>query len=167
MTMPGREEARSPVEGSGQKKGRIVVRRSVTRGVVGTPKSGKRREVPLCAEAIEALRGHQHTRGPVVFSGPRGEMLDLNKVKWRLWSACTRAGLRRVGWHRLRHSFASHLVMRGAPIKAVLELLGHATIEMTRRYAHLAPDTRREVVGLLDAIGPGHGNTVAKHFGGV
>jgi integrase len=40
--------------------------------------------------------------------------------------------------------------MRGAPLKAVQELLGHATIEMTMRYAHLSPDTRRDAVALLD-----------------
>jgi site-specific recombinase XerD len=58
--------------------------------------------------------------------------------------------MRRIGWHTLRHTFASHLVMRGAPIKAVQELLGHATIEMTMRYSHLSPDVRRDAVSLLD-----------------
>ena len=50
----------------------------------------------------------------------------------------------------MRHTFASHLVMRGAPIKAVQELLGHSTIEMTMRYSHLSPDVRRDAVSLLD-----------------
>jgi site-specific recombinase XerD len=40
--------------------------------------------------------------------------------------------------------------MRGATIKAVQELLGHATIEMTMRYAHLSPDVRKDAVRLLD-----------------
>lgn len=40
--------------------------------------------------------------------------------------------------------------MRGVPLKVIQELMGHATIEMTNRYAHLSPDTRREAVGVLD-----------------
>jgi len=44
--------------------------------------------------------------------------------------------------------------MRGAPLKAVQELLCHATIEMTMRYAHLSPDTRRDAVAPLDIGAP-------------
>lgn len=60
------------------------------------------------------------------------------------------AGLRRIGWHTLRHIFTSHLVMRGVPIKAVQELLGHSTIEMTIRYGHLSPEAKKDAVRTLD-----------------
>src|SRR5580704_15601349 len=52
------------------------------------------------------------------------------------------------------------LVMRGVPLKAVQELLGHASIEMTMRYAHLAPDVSRDAVRLLDAPAPAMGRAV-------
>jgi len=78
----------------------------------------------------------------------------------RLWRAAEAAGLGRIGWHVLRHSFASHLVMRGAVIKQVQELLGHADIKMTMRYAHLSPEARREAVALLDVQSSG---TIAAH----
>ena len=55
-----------------------------------------------------------------------------------------------IGWHDLRHTYGSHLAMRGIPLKVIQELMGHATIEMTNRYAHLSPDTRREAVAVLD-----------------
>src|SRR5262245_57935808 len=50
--------------------------------------------------------------------------------------------------HR-RHSFASHLVMRGVAIRAVQEMMGHWSIVMTQRYAHLAPEVSRDAVQLL------------------
>jgi len=56
-----------------------------------------------------------------------------------------------IRFHDLRHTFASHLVMNGVDIKAVQELLGHATLAMTLRYAHLAPDHRTRAIQTLDA----------------
>jgi integrase len=81
-------------------------------------------------------------------------MLTKGATKAPLANALKRAGLRHIGWHALRHTFASQLVMRGAPIKAVQELLGHSTIEMTMRYSHLSPDARRDAVRLLDVKEP-------------
>jgi integrase len=147
--------------------GRLVVRRAVARGRIGTPKSGKSREVPLSAEALAVLKAQRaatRLKGELVFSADGGRMLTKGECKWPLWMASRRAGLREMGWHVLRHTFASHLVMRGAPLKAVQELLGHATIEMTMRYAHLSPDARRDAVRLLDgpAVGAAHGKPEAK-----
>jgi site-specific recombinase XerD len=48
------------------------------------------------------------------------------------------------------HSYGSHLAMRGVPLKVIQELMGHATIEMTMRYAHLAPEARESAVQQLD-----------------
>ena len=63
------------------------------------------------------------------------------------------AGLRQITWHVLRHTFASHLVMRGATMSAVRKRPGHASIVMTMRYAHLGPQVVRETVRLLDGLG--------------
>ncbi|HEU0051340.1 MAG TPA: tyrosine-type recombinase/integrase [Patescibacteria group bacterium] len=54
-----------------------------------------------------------------------------------------------VGWYILRHTFASQLVAEGAPLIAVKELLGHASITMTMRYAHLQPSAFRSAVDVL------------------
>ena len=133
--------------------GRLVVNRAVSRGRIGSPKNGRTREIPLGIDVLRALKDHRHLKGESVFCGPAGRLLHKNETKHPLWRACRKAGLRQIGWHALRHSFASHLVMRGAPIRGVQELLGHSTIEMTMRYAHLSPNVTREIVGLLDSVG--------------
>lgn len=136
--------------------GQLHIRQSIVRGRVGTPKSGKGREVPLSDQALAALKSHRHLRGSLVFCGLEGRALRKGECKRPLWRACKRAGLRRVGWHVLRHSFASHLVMRGVPLKVVQEFLGHSTIMMTMRYAHLSPDAKsRAVVNVLDSANSG------------
>jgi site-specific recombinase XerD len=81
-------------------------------------------------------------------------MLTHAQTRWPLKRALKNARLKHIGWHALRHSFASHLVMRGAPVKCVQELLGHCSIERTMRHAHLSPDVRRDAVKLLDVREP-------------
>jgi integrase len=129
--------------------GRLMVRQALSRQYIDTPKNGRSREVPLSDEAIRVLKAHRHLRGELVFCDVAGRLLTRDACRWPLWGACKRAGLRLIGWHTLRHTFASHLVMRGAPLKAVQELLGHSDITMTMRYAHLSPDARRDAVQLL------------------
>ncbi len=130
--------------------GRITVRQNAVKGRIGTPKSGKAREIALSNDTRAALKSHRHLRGPFVFCTMDGVMLKYTELRHPLWRACRKAGLRPVQWHALRHSFASHLVMRGVPLKAVQELLGHSTIQMTMRYAHLGPEVTRDAVNLLD-----------------
>jgi len=131
--------------------GRVVVRRTLWHDQEGTPKGGRYREVPLSGDAVATLQAHRHLRGPYVFCETTGKRLNHNRVKAVVPRTCARAGLaKRLTTHDLRHTFASHLVMRGVALKAVQELLGHATMEMTMRYAHLSPDVKRDAVQLLD-----------------
>jgi integrase len=131
--------------------GQITVRRSATRGVVTDPKSGRSRSIPLGDEVLAALKAERHLRGPLVFCKSAERMVRKNECKHPLWRACRRAGLRQIGWHVLRHTFASHLAMRGVPLKVIQDLMGHATVEMTMRYAHLSPNVPRDAVKLLDS----------------
>lgn len=63
--------------------------------------------------------------------------------------AARRANVR-AGVHTLRHSFCSHLAMRGAPARAIQELAGHEDLSTTQRYMHLSPAAIRSAIELLD-----------------
>ncbi len=136
------------------------MKRNVWRGHFGTPKGGRSREVPLNEVARQALKAHRHLRGAFVFCDAAGAYLKNAACRNAILPASKHAGLRPIGWHDLRHTFASHLVMRGVPLKAVQELMGHATLEMTMRYAHLSPDVKKEAVRALE----GHTDGTGRNF---
>ncbi len=71
--------------------GHLVVRQSVTRGIVTTPKNGRSRKIPLAPSVLTALRSHRHLRGKLVFCAADGRMLTKNECKHPLWRACRRA----------------------------------------------------------------------------
>lgn len=156
---------------------RLHVRRAADdEGQLHPPKSYQARVVDLPRRAVAVLRAHKHLRGPFVFCRDDGSILqrwDCESGSRRerddgpLMKVCRRAGLRRMGWHGLRHTYASHLVMRGASITEVKELLGHSTITMTMRYAHLSPSARRAAVALLDQPAPRSGEENQRHPDGT
>jgi integrase len=130
--------------------GTLSVRRSSWRGIVGSTKSGRDRRIPLTKRLLFALKGLRHARGEWVFCYENGKPLTASAINSAVRYACKRAGLREVGSHTLRHTFCSHLAMRGAAPRAVQELAGHSTLNMTLRYMHLAPSSLREAIELLN-----------------
>lgn len=142
--------------------GKLSVVWNRVNGQMGTPKSGVGREVPLSNDAIRALRAIRHKRGPFVFCSKTGKPLEHWVTDNALRLICRHAGMLPIGWHRLRHTFASHLAIRGVSLMAIRELLGHANFKMTLRYAHLAPEVRREAVMLLDTPAPTKGKNKRK-----
>ena len=131
--------------------GKLIVKRTLWQDLEGSPKGGKRREVPLSVQTVAMVRSYRHLKEPYVFCDAAGKRLTHSIVKDVVPTTCKKAGLaKRLTMHSLRHTFASHLVMRGRSLVEVQQLLGHSTIQMTMRYAHLAPEVAREAVELLD-----------------
>lgn len=112
-------------------------------------KSGKTRHVPLNSAAVNILKhwGQQRGQKGLVFPSPAGGRLKSIKTAWG--KLMRDAKITDFRFHDLRHDFASRLVMAGVDLYRVKELLGHGSIEITQRYAHLAPHTLAEAVEVI------------------
>ena len=120
-----------------------------------TQKNGQRGSVPLNQVARQALlnrarfQAEQCPAAPHVFCDRRGQRLA--NVQRSFVSACAAAGIADFHIHDLRHTTAAWLVQAGVPLLDVANLLRHASIVMTQRYAHLAPTSARNAVAKLEA----------------
>jgi integrase len=116
-------------------------------------KNGETRHVRLNSTAVTALSelyGNSPASG-YVFTSRQGDRL----LKGRHWfePAIQAAGVKNFTWHCLRHTFASRLVMAGVDLRTVQQLMGHKTIQMTVRYAHLTPEHQLAAVERLCPAG--------------
>lgn len=118
-------------------------------------KGGRERDVPLTAPAVEAVRAWLRVRGGLlgegsaeagVFLNARGGRLSVRSVRRLLAAAEVAAGVAHpVSPHGLRHSFATHLLGSGADLRAIQEMLGHASLGTTQKYTHLSLERVMEV----------------------
>jgi integrase len=143
-------------------KRQLCVQRSDWKGHVTVPKGGRLRYVPLTTRLTAALRDHRHLRGRRVLCADDGRALRQREVQGLVLRAARRANLANGGVHVLRHTFCSHLAMRGAPGRAIQELAGHGDLGTTQRYMHLSPAALDAAIRLLDsgAIGRSFGDIV-------
>src|SRR5438045_5802440 len=134
-------------------KRQLCVQRSDWKGHVAIPKGGRLRYVPLTVRLAAALREHRHLRAGRVLCHADGSPLSADVVKHHVERAARRAQIAQSGVHRLRHTFCSHLAMRGAPARAIQELAGHKDLATTQRYMHLSPAALDSAIRLLDDSG--------------
>jgi integrase len=116
---------------------------------LGSPKSNRERHIPLDIDVYEMLHKRKKSTG-YVFIDTDKEPFDDKRLNRRLTTICKKAGLRKITWHILRHTFASQLAMRGVPMTTVQQLMGHSNITTTMRYAHVAPSTLRIAIEMLN-----------------
>jgi len=136
------------------RKRQLWVRRSEWRGKVTTPKGGRPRLVPLTARLVSTLRGHRHLQSPRVLCRDDGLPLSQKIVRVFVSKAARLANLANGGVHALRHTFCSHLAMRGAPARAIQELAGHKDLTTSQRYMHLSPAAVEAAIRLLEDPSP-------------
>jgi integrase len=126
------------------------------------------------ADAVEALAARQKAIGAGLVERPVDRTLgdlaeeylgykgdqgkrslkddERSQIRTAFEAALVRAGIAGFRFHDLRHTAASHLVMRGASLKDVQEILGHSDLRMTNRYAHLSPAHLRAAVDRLEGL---------------
>jgi len=135
------------------KTGRLTVAWNLYKGNLGPPKGRKTRQLQMTARLRDAL-----TRLSSRFAGERvllhnGEPYRLGTMNEVVGNATKAAGLAKKGArkvHILRHTFCSHLAMRGATAVQIQELAGHADLKTTQMYMHLAPGHADEAIELLN-----------------
>lgn len=115
-------------------------------------KNFERREIPM-SDSLKALFRQLHSQRRldtdyVFVNQDTGKR--YTDLKRSFNTACRKAGIQDFHFHDLRHTFASHLVMSGADLKTVQELLGHKSLTMTLRYSHLSQAHKREALKALE-----------------
>ncbi len=131
-------------------KRQLWVKHGEWKGQVIVPKGGRPRLVPLTSRLTATLQAHRHLRGSRVLAPDDGQPLTPKLVQIYLRRAVRLANLTNFSIHALRHTFCSHLAMRGAPARAIQELAGHTDLMTTQRYMHLPPRAIREAIRLLE-----------------
>jgi len=114
-------------------------------------KTGKKRTIPLRTEAIKIIKAQKGKDDKYVFVSREGKKIHPEKPYHAMKKALEKAGLE-GDVHKLRHTFASHCVIKGKSIYEVKELLGHRDIKTTMIYAHLSPNNLRSVVDVLESF---------------
>ena len=146
---------------------RLCVARSDWKGQVTATKGERVRYVPLTRRLERVLLEHRQLRGRRVLTQRGGTPLTQKVVQQAVARAARRANVW-PGVHILRHTFCSHLTMRGAPVRAIQELAGHQNLSTTQRYMHLSPAAIDGAIRLLDQATPawGRGDMVETGGGG-
>jgi integrase len=117
-------------------------------------KNGERRALPLAGHALELMKQHakvRHVNCPLAF--PSKNFKNPIDLRTPFENALKRAQITDFRWHDLRHSCASYLAMNGASLAEIAEILGHKTLQMVKRYAHLSDaHTSKVVTRMNEAI---------------
>jgi integrase len=115
-------------------------------------KNHERRDIPM-DETVRATLQSIERKENLIFSNKSGERIDNVRVHRAFHEVLKRSDIIDFHFHDLRHTFASNLVMQeGVELNDVRELLGHKSMSMTLRYAHLSPKHKTKIINILDRV---------------
>jgi integrase len=141
---------------TGMRKGEILTLkwRQIRNGFIylEKTKTKNKREIPVNDDLkliFKEIRKEEGLKSKYVFTYCQR---NIERVDRSFKAALTRAKIEDFKFHDLRHTFASHVIMRGGSIKDVQELLGHRTMTMTLRYSHLSQEHKKKAVNLLNGL---------------
>src|SRR5947208_4341961 len=122
--------------------------------LVRDSKNGEARHVPMDATLSALFRAYPHRLGTdLVFSSSSGG--HIVDVRTGFLNSCKRVGLTDLHFHDLRHTFASQFVMAGGDLYILKEILGHKSLNMTQRYAHLSPTYKIKAIDRINTLWAG------------
>jgi integrase len=138
--------------------GTLTVERQIRKGIVGTPKGGRRRKVPMTATLVAALKRLEVVRTGYVLRNPDGTPIRDGQAANALRRICRRAGLPPREWHTLRHTYGTHLALLGVNPFKLQAWMGHAQMTETLRYVHVASAHGRPLPPAVVEAGSGEGD---------
>jgi len=118
-------------------------------------KSGKAYELPMNESVLNLLKR-------LSYKERSGRIIDTTNLKREWTSAVKQSGIIDINIHTLRHSYASHMVMKGLDMFTLSKLMGHADMKMTQRYSHLAPNFKKIAANMINFPHTGRKELISK-----
>ena len=116
-------------------------------------KTDESRQIPInddLSELFKNIRKRNQLRSEYVFCDNKGR--PFKQINKSFQASLKKAGIEDFRFHDLRHTFASHFIMRKGSLKDLQEILGHKTMTMTMRYAHLSQEHKKKAINLLNGL---------------
>jgi len=144
--------------------GFITIKRAATNGEIHSTKNRKRRCVPITSQLAEVLKDHRRRAGevalasgkpmsPWIFPSPTGGLMDPSKLRREFKAALTKAKIRGLTFHSLRHTALTTMAENGVPMAALQRIAGHSSIQVTAQYyLHAKPEAHQETIRALEAL---------------
>ena len=155
----------------------ITIKRAATNGEIHSTKNRKRRRLPMSPHLAEVLKDHRRRAGEAalasgkpmsrwIFPSPTGGLMDPSKIRREFKAVLTKAKIRGLTFHSLRHTALTTMAENVVPMAAFQRIAGHSSIQVTGQYyLHAKPEAHKGTIRALEALDdadPGSGSDASK-----